>query len=161
MTLPAIHSPALTELDRNAIPYRLFIHTHQITSLEQAAEDRGQSPNQVVRSILFRLSREEFFLALVAGPQQIDWRGLRQYFNQSRLTMATPDEVLRITGYPPGAVSPFGLTSPVPVIVDPNVFAVEEISLGSGVRGAAIIMKSADLKTALGTFDLYKLITAE
>ncbi len=150
--------PSMLELDRKGIPYHIFKHTGSVTSLEQAALERGQSPNQVVRSILFRLAKDQFCLALVAGPAQIDWRRLRKHFNQSRLTMASPEEVLRITGSKPGAVSPFGLPAPVAIIADPGVFDPEEISLGSGQRGLAILLKSTDLARALGEVEILKLI---
>ncbi len=158
MSQPPIHSPALDDLQRRGIPFRVFVHERPISSLEQAAAERGQAPEQVVRSILFRLSKDDFCLALVAGPQQINWRGLRRHLDQSRLSMATPDEVLRVTGYRPGAVSPFGLAHPLPVIADPNVFAPEEVSLGSGLPGVAIILKSADLRRALGKVSVLPLI---
>jgi len=150
--------PALLELNRKDIPYRTFQHSGSVKSLTQAAVERRQLPEQVVRSILFRLAKDEFCLALVAGPAQIDWRKLRKHFNQSRLTMAAPDEVLRITGYIPGAVSPFGLPAPVPVIADPNVFKPDEISLGSGQRGLAIIIKTSDLMHALGEIEIFDLL---
>lgn len=156
-----VTSPALAELEHKGIPYRIFTHGGPIHSLEQAAAERGQSPEQVVRSILFRLSREEFCMALVAGAQQINWRGLRRHFNQSRLSLASPDEVQRITGYRPGTVSPFGLPEPIPLIADPNVFEPEEVSLGSGLRGIAIIMKTTDLRAALGDIQILPLIMAE
>jgi Cys-tRNA(Pro)/Cys-tRNA(Cys) deacylase len=63
--------------------------------------------------------------------------------------MATPEEVLEVTGYRIGAVSPFGLAQVVPILVDRSVLAEEEVSLGSGVRGLALVMLSADLLRAL------------
>ena len=140
-------SQALTALD---IPHRVFRHEQPVNSLEQAAQDRGQKPEQVLRSILFRLGQEQYAMVLMAGPGQISWKALRQHFGQSRLTMATPEEVLAVTGYPIGAVAPFGLPKPLPVLVDESVTAQEEVSLGSGVRGTAVILKVTDLLRALG-----------
>lgn len=148
-------SRVLTELN---IPHRLFRHPGPIRSLEQAAQERGQRPEQVIRSILFRLAKDDYMLALVAGPGQISWRALRQYLGQSRLTMAKPDEVLAVTGYPIGAVSPFGLPRPMRILVDPGVLAPQEISIGSGERGATIIMRTDDLKRALGEVEVIKLV---
>ncbi len=140
-------SQALTALN---IPHRVFRHEQAVNSLEQAAQERGQKPDQVIRSILFRLGQEQYAMVLMAGPGQISWKALRQHFGQSRLTMATPEEVLAITGYPIGAVAPFGLSQPLPVLVDESVTAQEEVSLGSGVRGTAVILKVTDLLRALG-----------
>ncbi len=146
--------PVSTALSQLNIPHRLFVHAGPVHSLEQAATERGQSPNQVVRSILFRLGKneqgeEQYAMALIAGPDQIAWKALRRHFGQSRLTMASEEEVLRITGYPIGAVSPFGMLTPLPVLIDESVTAQEEVSIGSGVRGTTIILRVADLLKAL------------
>jgi Cys-tRNA(Pro) deacylase len=150
--------PVSLELKKLDIPHRVFVHPGKVTSLEQAARERGQRPEQIVRSILFRLSEDEYLMALVAGPAQISWKALRGYLGQSRLTMADKDEVLEVTGYPIGAVSPFGTARQLRVLVDPSVFVEEEISLGSGVRGTTIILKSADLKRALGEVEVVELL---
>ena len=63
--------------------------------------------------------------------------------------MASEEEVLEVTGYRVGTVSPFGLKYQVRVLIDASVFNEEEISVGSGVRNTAIILKSADLRRAL------------
>lgn len=142
-------TPAEEELIRKAIPYRFFRHPGPVHSLDQAAAERGQKPEQVVRSLLFRLSEDRFVLVLVAGPKQIDWRALRRYLGENRLTTATEEEVREITGYVPGSVTPFGLPHPIRILVDARVFHPEEISIGSGERGSTLILKTADLKKAL------------
>jgi prolyl-tRNA editing enzyme YbaK/EbsC (Cys-tRNA(Pro) deacylase) len=88
-------------------------------------------------------------MVLVAGPDQIGWKTLRQQTGQSRLTMASEAEVLAVTGYRVGAVAPFGLPRPVQIYIDASVLAEPEISIGSGLRGTAIILTSADLARAL------------
>lgn len=144
-------------LDQLNIPYTFFKHPGKVTSLEQAAAERGQQPEQVIRSILFRLAEGEYVMVLMAGPQQIDWKALRQYLGKSRLTMAKPEEVLEITGYQIGAVSPFGLPGPIRTLVDESVMAQDEISIGSGRHSTTVIMKSADLLSALGEVEVVKL----
>ena len=150
--------PVSIELEKLNIPHRVFTHPGKVSSLEQAARERGQRPEQIIRSILFRISEDEYVMTLVAGPAQISWKALRSYLGQSRLTMAKTDEVLSVTGYPIGAVSPFGTARQLRVLVDPSVFVEEEISLGSGVRGTTIILKSADLKHALGEVEVVELL---
>lgn len=147
-------TPVSRVLTRFGIPHREFTHPGPIHSLKQAADERGQIPEQIVRSIVFRIGKGEFAMVLVAGPNQVSWPALRSRLGQSRLTMASDDEVLAATGYQPGSVSPFGLPAPLRILVDENVFVHEEISIGSGVKGTTIIMKSADLKVALGKIEL-------
>ena len=142
-------TPVAAVLTELGIPHREFRHPGPVTSLAQAADERGQRPEQVVRSLLFRLSEDDFVMVLVAGPGQVAWPLLRRHLVQSRLTTASKEEVAAVTGYQIGAVSPFGLNQPVRVLVDEGVLQPEEVSIGSGVRGTTVILKTADLKTAL------------
>jgi Cys-tRNA(Pro) deacylase len=151
-------TPVTQALDRKGIPYRLFRHPGQVHSLEQAAAERGQQPGQVVRSLLFRLAKDEYVMVLVAGPAQVSWLALRRYLEQSRLTTATEEEVLSVTGYPRGAVSPLGLPSPIRILVDRSVLVEEEISVGSGVRNVTVILRRAGLLKAIEPYEIGKFI---
>lgn len=144
------HPPVAVALAALGIPYQVFRHAGPVHSLEHAAHERNQVPEQVVRSILFRTGEGQYTMVLVAGPQQISWPALRRFLGQSRLTMATAEEVLAVTGYQIGAVAPFGLPAPIPILLDESVLAQTEVSLGSGTRGVAIILRTADLQRALG-----------
>jgi Cys-tRNA(Pro)/Cys-tRNA(Cys) deacylase len=146
-------TPVSKVFDKEEIPYRLFKHPGAIHSLEQAAEERGQRPEQVVRSILFRLGEGEFAMVLMAGPAQVSWPALRRYLSQSRLSMASEEEVRTVTGYERGAVSPIGVPASVRILVDESVTEVEEISIGSGVRGITVIMQSQDLLNFLKSYE--------
>lgn len=138
--MDSISTPAIDELRARQIPHRVFQHAGPVTSLEQAAAERSQQPEQVVRSIVFRLSEDDFIMVLMAGPGQVPWKFLRRFTGQSRLTMATEEELLRVTGCVPGTVSPFGLPQPMRVLVESHILDQPEVSLGAGVRGVAVIM---------------------
>ncbi|MBI5943747.1 MAG: YbaK/EbsC family protein [Chloroflexi bacterium] len=153
--------PVSIALEKLGVPHKIFRHESSVTSLEQAASDRGQKPGQVVRSILFRVSEDEFVMALVAGPAQISWKILRKHLGRSRISMATEEEVLAVTGYRIGTVGPFGLLNQLKVLIDPGVTLEEEISIGSGMRNTAIILKSADLRHALSNAEVVKLIETD
>jgi Cys-tRNA(Pro)/Cys-tRNA(Cys) deacylase len=150
--------PASIALEKLNVPHQVFRHQTPVNSLEQAAADRNQRPEQVVRSILFQIRPEEFLMVLVAGRAQIDWRKLRQLVKRSRVRMATEEEVLEVTGYRVGTVSPFGLKNPVKILLDDSVLKEEEVSIGSGVRSVAIIMKSAEIQHALGEPEIVSLL---
>jgi Cys-tRNA(Pro)/Cys-tRNA(Cys) deacylase len=146
---PVSETPVSKELDDKNITYRLFTHEGPIHSLEQAAKERNQTPDQIVGSILFRLPKDNYIMVLVAGPDQISWSDLREYLGKSRITMASKEQVLEQTGYQIGAVSPFGLPSPIRILMDEAVLNQQEVSLGSGVRGTTVFMKVYDLIQAL------------
>ena len=149
--------PASLAMDSLGIEHRVFLHERPVTSFEQAASDRNQRPEQIIRSILFQIRDGEFVMVLMAGPDQIDWKKLRQLVKRSRVRMATEEEVLEVTGYRVGTVSPFGVKNQVRVMLDASVLKEAEVSIGSGVRNMAIILKSADLRRALGDVEVVSL----
>jgi len=150
--------PASIALEKLNIPHQVFRHETPVLSFEQAASDRNQKPEQIVRSILFQIRPEEFALVLVAGPEQVDWKKLRQHVGRSRVRMATEEEVLVVTGYRIGTVSPFGLKNQIRVLLDESVLREEEVSTGSGVRNTAILIKSKDLRQALTAAEIVSLL---
>ena len=149
--------PVSIALEQLGVPHTVFRHENPVHSFEQAASDRGQRASQVVRSILFRIAEDEFIMALVAGPAQVSWKILRKHLGKSRVSMATEDEVLAVTGYRIGTVGPFGLLNQVMVLIDSSVMLQEEISIGSGMRNTAVILKSADLHHALKDSEIVSL----
>jgi len=147
-------TPVTRTLDNNQVDYQFFRHPGKVNSLEQAALERGQRPEQIVRSIVFRLAEDQFIMVLIAGPDQISWSKLRRYLSVSRITMASEEEVLAVTGYPLGAVSPLGLENPIRILVDQSILNEGEISIGSGVRYTTVIMQQKDLLSLLGNIEV-------
>jgi len=147
-------TPVTRYLDERGISYRFFKHPGVIHSLEQAAQERNQRAEQIIRSIVFRLSRGGFVMVLVAGEKQVSWPALRKHLGTSRLSMATEEEVLEVTGYPLGAVSPFVTRQPLRILADRGFLQEEEISVGSGVRYTTVIMRNEDFFNALGEIEL-------
>ncbi len=142
-------TPVTHALDDLAIPYRIHIHERPLRSLEQAAEERGLEPDQIVRSLLFRLEDGTYVLVLMPGIGKVNWVKLRKHLGVSRMTTATSEEVLEVTGYETGAVSPFGLPQPLRLLADEKIFVYDEISIGAGIRNAGVILKRQDLLDAL------------
>ena len=147
-------TPVTRFLDECGVHYRFFRHSGVVDSLEQAARERGQRPEQIVRSIVFRLSHGGFVMVLIAGEKQVSWQALRHHLGTSRISMASETEVLQVTGYPLGAVSPFGTKKPLQLLVDRGVFMENEISIGSGVRYTTVIMQRDDFLRALGKVEV-------
>lgn len=142
-------TPVTRALDALSIPYQLHTHVGPVRSLEQAALERGLAPGQIVRSLVFRLENGSFVMLLIAGPAQASWPKLRRHLQVSRLTTATPDEVQRVSGYRPGAVSPFGLPRPLRLLADRGLLALSTLSVGAGVPDAGVILARDDLLQVL------------
>jgi Cys-tRNA(Pro)/Cys-tRNA(Cys) deacylase len=142
-------SAAIEHVERLGLAFRLHRHDHALTGLAQAAEERGLSPDQIVRSLVFRLAQDRFVVVLMPGPGPVAWPKLRRFLNVSRLTTASAGEVLAATGYRPGTVSPFGLPPGLPILADRRLLSLQVISVGAGIPNAGLILAGKDLAASL------------
>jgi Cys-tRNA(Pro) deacylase len=138
-------TPVTQVLDAAGVEFTLHVHDHPVRSLEQAAAERGLRPEQIVRTLVFRLEGETFLLVLAPGPQKVSWRSLRRLLGVTRITTASRQEVLRVTGYPPGAVSPLGLATPLRILADRRLRLLPRISIGAGIPNAGVELRTEDL----------------
>jgi|APFre7841882724_1041349.scaffolds.fasta_scaffold07199_3 Cys-tRNA(Pro) deacylase len=141
----SLSTPATRALDQLGIPYQVHVHAGPLHSLEQAAAERGLAPEQLVRTLLFRLEDGEFLLVLMPGARQVSWPKLRQHLGVSRITTANREQVVSVTGYPPGMVSPFGLPRRLRILADSGILVHERLSLGAGAPNAGLILARDDL----------------
>jgi prolyl-tRNA editing enzyme YbaK/EbsC (Cys-tRNA(Pro) deacylase) len=142
-------SSATRAIDEHNIQYRLHVHSGPLKSVEQAAHERGLIPDQIVRSLVFRLPGGEFIMVLAPGTNRIAWPKLRAYLEVSRITTARPEELVEVTGYEQGTISPFGLPQKMRILADHGILQHDVISLGAGIKNSGIIMNRRDLESAL------------
>jgi Cys-tRNA(Pro)/Cys-tRNA(Cys) deacylase len=152
-------SPVTLQLNALGINYELIAipldpDKKPIRSLEALLTGKNRNPSQIVRSLLFRTGSDNFVLLAVAGGGKADWGMLRKHLDERRLTMAQPEEVLKATGFPIGAVPPIALPKAVRVLVDVSVFEFEQVVIGSGVLGYALDIPSAGLRQALAEAEI-------
>jgi prolyl-tRNA editing enzyme YbaK/EbsC (Cys-tRNA(Pro) deacylase) len=114
------------------------------TTIRRQAGCYRRWPGKIVRSLVFRCERS-FLMVLSPGPRQISWPKLRRHLGISRVTTATAEEVLQVTGYPPGAVSPLGLPAPLRILADRSLAEEQTVSIGAGIRNAGVVLRVDDL----------------
>ncbi len=143
-------TPAMRHLERLGIPFRVFRHARPPKTLEEAARERGHRVEQIVRSLLFRGEGNTYILLLLPGAYRAHWPTLRKALGMRRMTLATPEEVLQVTGAPVGAVAPWGWPHPPDyVLADERIGAFSEVSVGSGVPGVALLLRREDFMRSL------------
>ena len=118
-----------------------------VSSLEEAAAARGVEPHQLVKTMVVRVSADEYVFVLVPGDREIAWPKLRALLGVNRLTMASADTAYDVTGYVRGTITPLGSQTPLRVVADASLSG--RISLGGGAHGVALTVDAAELGTAL------------
>ena len=140
-------TPALAAADASGLSYRVIRHG-PVRSLAEAAQARGVTPADVVKTLVVRRGEDDFLFALVPGDRTISWPKLRGLLGVSRLSMPDAEVARQATGYERGTITPFGSARPWPVIADERVRG-REITLGAGKHGLALAADADEILQAL------------
>ena len=98
---------------------------------EAAARAIGCEPAQIVKSLVFDCGGR-FAVALVPGDRRADPKRVATAAGVARARVATPEQVVEITGFEPGAVAPFPLPRVETVLLDRTLLAQELVWVGAG-----------------------------
>lgn len=142
-------TPAIRVLADADLAYDV-VRTERPGSAEESARLQGIALEQLLRTIVVRRAADDYVFVLVPGGRQIDWPKLRAHLGVNRLSLPDAEEAKAVTGYERGAITPFGSSTPWPVIADASVLAVERVAIGGGARGVNLHLASADLTRATG-----------
>lgn len=140
-------SRAIAAADALGLAYRVTRHG-RVNSLEEAAAARGVAPSAVLKTLVVRVSDDDYRFVLVPGGREISWPKLRAHLGVNRLSMPPADVALRVTGYARGTITPLGSTTAWPVVADAAVTG--QVSIGGGAHGTAMTVDAHDLVVRLG-----------
>ena len=134
-------------LDARQISYRLLRHNGPVFTVEEAAAQRGVSKDEMVKSILLRDKDAHYVMACVLGYTRVNPKAVRAYVPTEwrRLSFATAEEILSVTGCVQGAVAPLGLPDNVPVIFDEAITRCQKVNISSGDPVAGLELNPQDL----------------
>ncbi|MGO0059592.1 YbaK/EbsC family protein [Brevibacillus fluminis] len=122
---------------------RLFVKQHdeklepillpeKVPTSEAAARVLGVEVGQIAKSILFR-AEDKFGLFVAAGDVRVDQKKVKQLLGGKKPRIATPEDVVEITGFQVGAVCPFALRTDVPIFIDESLRRFPVVYTAAGV----------------------------
>lgn len=116
--------------------------------------DPAHSANCVV--VLGRRGGAETWAAvMVLATDRADINNLvRRHLDVRKISFAPMDDAVERTGMEYGGITPIGLPSEWPVLVDSAVVAAGEVVIGSGIRGSKLVVSGADLLTLPNAVEL-------
>jgi Cys-tRNA(Pro)/Cys-tRNA(Cys) deacylase len=144
----AVPNPALQAAESSGVSHRVIRHG-PVASLAEAAQVRGVTPADVVKTLVVRRADDDFVFVLVPGGRAISWPKLRKLLGVSRLSMPSAEVARQATGYERGTITPFGATTAWPVIADERIRG-REITLGAGEHGVALAVDADQALQSLG-----------
>ena len=100
------------------------------TALE-AASSLGCEVGAIVKSLLFKTDNS-FTLCLIPGDKKASLNKIKKILKISDASMASADEVKKITGYTIGGVSPIGLLNKINILIDHTFDRFTELFAAAG-----------------------------
>lgn len=143
-----VHRTRITDiLDAYQVAYRVLPHSQAVYTVETAAQQRGVVKEEMVKSILLRDREGRYVMAGVTGNARVDPKAVRACLpaEWKRLSFATAEEILAVTGCVQGAVTPLGLPPDVPVILDEAIAHCDKTTISSGDPMAGLELDPQDL----------------
>jgi len=120
---------------------------------KDAATALGCKVGAIVKSLLFRAG-DNFVLCLVPGDKRCSLNKLKKILDEKDVSMATPEDVKKVTGYTIGGVSPTGHLIKIKIFIDETLNRFTSIFAAAGHPNAVfkinlenlILLTSGEIK---------------
>ncbi len=134
-------------LDRLGVSYSLreYAVDESHLSATHVADAIGMPPEQVFKTLVARGDRTGVILACIPANAELDLKALAEASENKKVELVAVKEVLGLTGYIRGGVSPIGTKKPYPLFLEETADLWDIISVSAGVRGCQLLLAPADL----------------
>lgn len=132
-------------LERAGIPYTVRAFQEEELGAEEAAKKLGLPLDQVFKTLVVKGDRTGVILACLPGSTTLSLKALARASGNKQVELVETDDILRLTGYIRGGVSPLGGKKAYAVYVDPSALEQPLVSVSAGMRGMQILIAPNDL----------------
>ncbi|MGD8189933.1 YbaK/EbsC family protein [Brevibacillus ginsengisoli] len=108
-----------------------LVFEEELHTSQAAADALGVEVGQIAKSILFA-SQGEYALFVASGDVRINSKKMKELLG-NKAKMATPEEVVEVTGFIVGAVCPFALRQEIPIYIDETLVRFDRIYTAAGI----------------------------
>lgn len=122
-----------------------YEHDPRSTSYgEEAATALGVEPGRVFKTLVAAVDGA-LTVGVVPVSGSLDLKALAGAVGGKRAAMADPAAAAKASGYVTGGISPLGLRSRLPVVVDASAAGWDTVYVSAGRRGLQVELAPADL----------------
>jgi Cys-tRNA(Pro)/Cys-tRNA(Cys) deacylase len=134
-------------LDSAGVRYELRSYEVDESDLSapHVAEAIGMLPEQVFKTLVARGDRTGVLMASIPANSELDLKALATASGNRKVELVAVKEVLGLTGYIRGGVSPIGAKKAYPLYLDETAQLWDAISISAGIRGSQLLLAPADL----------------
>lgn len=134
-------------LDKSNIPYEIKEYAVDESDLSAVAvaQKVGLNISEVYKTLVARGDKTGVIVACIQGDHELHLKGLAALSGNKKVEVVSLKEVLPLTGYIRGGVSPLGMKKRYPVFIDSAVTKLEKIAVSAGLRGLQLYLNPEDL----------------
>jgi prolyl-tRNA editing enzyme YbaK/EbsC (Cys-tRNA(Pro) deacylase) len=150
----AIEQRVCQVLDGLGVPYELIPIDADFADTALFCERYGFPTDHSVNTIIVGSKKEprQFCACLVLATTRLNVNhGVRQLMGASRVSFASADDTIALTGMMIGGVTVFALPADVPIYIDAPIMGLDYVILGGGSRSLKIKVSPEALKRLPGT----------
>jgi Cys-tRNA(Pro)/Cys-tRNA(Cys) deacylase len=138
-------------LDSLNIDYQLIEYEVDESDLsaETVARKTGLPPEQVFKTLVARGDKTGVLMTCIPGHAELDLKAIATASGNKKVEMVHVREILQLTGYIRGGVSPIGTKKRYPIFLDESGMKFPFISISAGARGSQIFISPNDLINTL------------
>ncbi|HTP36232.1 MAG TPA: Cys-tRNA(Pro) deacylase [Candidatus Acidoferrales bacterium] len=114
-------------------------------SAPHVAEKIGMPAEQVFKTLVARGDRAGVLMACIPANTELDLKAIAAASGNKKVELVAVKEVLGLTGYIRGGVSPIGVKKPYPFFLDETAILFDTISVSAGIRGCQMLLRPDDL----------------
>ncbi len=122
----------------------IYSFSRNTESAQAAAKELDVPVQRIIKSMVFSVDRAPV-LVLLPGDRKADYSSISELLGARKVRLAFPEQVVKWTGFPVGAVPPLGHSSPITVILDDDIERECSIYPAAGEKNNAFETNFDDL----------------
>ncbi len=138
---------AMRMLDAAKIPYEILEYTVDENDLSgiHISEQLGFPPEKMFKTLVARGDKTGPLVFCIPVAEEINLKVAASLTGNKRIEMIHVKDLLSLTGYIRGGVSPVGMKKKFPTWIDESALQFDSITVSSGTRGAQLLLDRAAL----------------
>ncbi|MBB6447985.1 aminoacyl-tRNA deacylase [Bacillus benzoevorans] len=117
-------------LERSKYTYEIIQHEKPILSKQDGTKYFGIEVGQTAPSLILKTDKGFFVLIVSGSRSKVDFEKIADVLGCSKVKLASPEEVQKVTGFQVGSVRMVGLD--LPCVIDKRLFQYDFIYGGTG-----------------------------
>ena len=119
---------------------------------EKVAEILGVCPEVMFKTLTGNGMKNGVGIYLIPVDHELNLKYAASALKDKKVEMIPVKELLSVTGYLRGEVSPIGMKKKYPIFIDDSALSLEKIIVSGGKKGSSILINSKELAEFLQAF---------